>query len=490
MENTNLGRGTDILLIYPSLSVDERYGNRKLGKIGGHLPPLGIAYIAAFLREKGFSVGVIDGPASDFTENDILEKIRLFKPRVVGFSAITSVFHRAVKLAERIRQDFPDILILIGGHHASILPQEVLKDNSCFDILICGEGESTAEEIMRKFGESGFNRDEFLNGFEVLHKICGIVFRKGNDIIANPVRKAIENLDTLPYPAWDLLPMDKYIPLPNQYLNKPLIHMVAIRGCPFQCSFCSNNSVFGKKIRAIGPMKLVEIIKYAKDKFKIKEVSFWDDCMTADKKWMLEFCRLMVERNMNITWTCYSRVDTVDPEILGWMKKAGCWNIFYGYETGNQELLDVVGKKITLEQIRQVNRWTKEADIEVRASFMIALPKETPEMADKTIDFAISLEPDYAQFSITTPFPKTKLYEDAQKYGTLLTDFSRYNLWEPIFIPHGYKDKKEVEAMGKKAIRRFYFRLNYVYGRIRKIRSFSDVKRYLKGLRMAIGFVK
>jgi magnesium-protoporphyrin IX monomethyl ester (oxidative) cyclase len=150
----------------------------------------------------------------------------------------------------------------------------------------------------------------------------------------------------------------------------------------------------------------------------------------------------------------------------------------------------MIDKKITLEQIRQVSKWTKDAGIEVRASFMIALPGETPEMAKKTIDFAISIDADYAQFSITTPFPETKLYEDAKKHGIVLNDFSKYNLWEPVFIPFGYKDKKEIEDIGKLAVRKFYFRPRYIIGRIKKIRSFSDFVRLMNGLSMAIGFVK
>lgn len=480
----------DILLIYPPLSVDERYGNKRLGDIGGNLPPLGIAYIAAFLRKAGFSVAIIDGAASDLSEGDILKKIGILKPKVIGFSAITPVFHRAVKLAKRIKQEFPDTFTLIGGHHASILPIEVMQENPYFDLLVYGEGELTVCQILEKYREGNFDTDAFLSNFKTLNKIDGVAFREENNIVVTQPRQHIENLDELPYPAWDLLPMDGYIPLPNQYLRKPVVHMVALRGCPYQCSFCSNNSVFGMKIRALSPQRLIETIQYAKEKFRAKEISFWDDSMTTNKRWMLELCQLLVEKKMDVTWTCYSRVDTVNKEILLWMKKAGCWNIFYGFETGNQGLLDTIGKNITLEQIRQVNQWTKEAGIEVRASFMLALPKETPQMAEKTIEFAISLEPDYAQFSITTPFPKTKLFEDAKRFGTLSGDFSKYNLWEPIFIPYGYKDRKEIEKMERKAVRKFYFRLKYIFGRIRKIRSFNDLFRYIKGLRMAIGFLK
>lgn len=480
----------DILLIYPPLSVNERYGNKRLGKVGGNLPPLGIAYIASYLRQAGFSVGIIDGPASDLTEEAMLGEIRRLNPRAVGFSAITPNFHRAVIMAERMRSEMPDVLSVIGGHHASILSNDVMKNNDFFDILVSGEGEETSLAIMRRFMESGYDRDRFLKDASILNSINGISYRNGSDIVSTPCRPPIQDLDLLPFPAWDLLPMDRYIPLPNQYLNKPVMHMVSIRGCAFQCSFCSNNRVFGNRIRALSPNRLVEMIRFAKENYGIREVSFWDDSMTTNRRWITEYCERMIREDVDVTWTCYSRVDTVNADMLKLMKKAGCWNIFYGFESGNQELLDMIDKKITLEQIRQVSKWTKDAGIEVRASFMIALPGETPEMAKKTIDFAISIDADYAQFSITTPFPETKLYEDAKKHGIVLNDFSKYNLWEPVFIPFGYKDKKEIEDIGKLAVRKFYFRPKYIICRIKKIRSFSDFTRLMNGLSMAIGFVK
>ena len=480
----------DILLIYPPLSVDERYGNRRLGKVGGNLPPLGITYIAAFLRREGFNVGLIDGPAQDTSEDDILRKIGLLNPKVIGLSAITPVFHRAVSIGQKIRQKFQDILILIGGHHASILPNEVLGQNVFFDLLIHGEGELTALDIMQKYKALNFNRAAFLNDFKTLSNTSGIAYRREEKIVLGPARAPIQDLDILPYPAWDLLPMERYIPLPNQYLNKPVVHMVSVRGCPFQCSFCSNNAVFGVKIRAISPERLVEIIQYAKANFKAREISFWDDCMTVNKAWLIKFCRIMCDTKIGITWTCYGRVDTIDKEMLSWMKKAGCWNIFYGFESGNQQLLEAIDKKITLKQIRDVNLWTKQAGIEVRASFMLALPDETPEKAKETIDFAISLEPDYVQFCITTPFPQTRLFKDAGKYGKLINDFSKYNIWEPVFIPNGYKDREQIEAIAKQAFRRFYFRPKYIAGRVKKIKSITDIVRYFKGLKMALGFAK
>lgn len=481
----------DVLLLFPPVSVNERYGNRKVGNVGGHLPPYGLACIAAYIREQSFSVNILDGSAENLSYEEIFIYIRKHQPKVIGLSAMTPQFYRAAELSRTIEKLFPDVLVVIGGHHASILPQDTLNGNLCFDILVHGEGEVTVLELLKKYRKKGWNKEKFLKDTRCLKSIDGIAFRgQKKDFILNKTRKPIKDLDSLPLPAWDLLPLDKYIPLPNQYLNKPVIHMVAIRGCPFDCYFCSNNSVFGKKIRAKSPAKLVEDILYVKRKYGIKEVSFWDDTMTINKTWMEGFCDRLVEKKVGVVWTCYSRVDTVDFKLLKLMKKAGCWNIFYGFESGNQELLDNINKGITLEQIRKVNKWTKDAGIEVRASFMIALPGETPEAAMKTIDFAIELEPEYAQFCITTPYPGTKLFETAKISGKLTEDFSKYNIWEVVYVPEGYKNEKEIMAIEKLAMRKFYFRPKFIFNKLKRVRSFEDIRRYFNGFKMALGFVR
>jgi radical SAM superfamily enzyme YgiQ (UPF0313 family) len=304
----------------------------------------------------------------------------------------------------------------------------------------------------------------------------------------NPPRELIPDVDVLPLPARDLIPMGRYIPLPNQYITPPVVHMVVQRGCPFSCSFCSNNAVFGRKVRKRSPALVVEEIKHVIKKYNARELSFWDDTITVDRKWLLEVCELILKENIKINWSCYASVSTVDTELLKTMRRAGCWNIFYGYESGVQELLDNIDKNITLEDIEYVNEITRKSGIEIRASFMLALPGETPELAMKTLEFAIKLNPEYAQFSLTTPFPGTKLFNEASKYGRLITDFSRYNCWEPVFIPYGYKDGKEILNVQKICNKRFYFRPAYIINRLKRTRTFEDMVRNYKGLKMAIGF--
>ncbi len=478
----------DILFIFPPISVTERYGSRNVGKIGGLQPPLGIASLAAYTREKGYNVWIIDAVAQNYNNEEILNYIRKNKPAVVGISSLTATFNRAIYCAEAIKKEFPSILVVIGGHHVTVLTEQVIRDNHCFDLCVYGEGELTLYDILREYKGKEYNYHEFINDTDILSNIKGIAFRNGKSVIVTGKRELINDLDQLPLPLREFFDISNYQPLPNQYKRLPLLHLVVSRGCPYTCSYCSATGVFGRTLRARSPEKVVEEIEFLIDKYGAKDISFWDDAFTTDKKWVARICNLIIDKKLDITWTCYGRVNTVDKDLLKLMKQAGCWNLFFGFESGVQDLLNTVGKKITLEQIKQVTKWCKEVGIEVRASFMIALPQETPEMALKTIDFAVELDPEYAQFCITTPFPGTKLFEDAKKYGKLDLNFDKYNAWQPVFVPKGYKNREEIINMEKLAVRRFYYRPGYILKKIKKIRSFEDVKRYIKGLRIVIGF--
>ena len=318
-----------------------------------------------------------------------------------------------------------------------------------------------------------------------LKQIKGIIFKnKNGEIIKNPPRENIKNLDDLPLPARDLFPMERYIPLPNQYKKLPLTNMVVIRGCPYFCSFCDQA---GTGARRRSPQKVIEEIKDCVERYGIKEISFWDDTMSYHKKWMREFLDLLIKENLDLVWSCYAAVNTVDKEILKLMRKAGCWNIFYGYETAIEELAENIQtnrKNKNFERMKQVAKWTKEAGIEVRGSFLIGLPGETPELAKRTVQNAIELDPDYAQFTLVCPYPGTKLAKEIEqgKWGKFITrDLEEYQCWNVTWLPEGYKSPKELKEMERYAFRKFYLRPSYILKRILKIRTLEDIKRYLKG---------
>jgi radical SAM superfamily enzyme YgiQ (UPF0313 family) len=469
-----------VLLLFPPVTLKERYSKdmKDDEEIGGHLPPLGLLYLSAILKERGIDVKLIDATASALDESDILESIGKESPDIIGISTLTPTFQRIKEMAKKIKLEFPDTPIVMGGPHVSIFPSETLEENSYIDYIVFGEGEYTLLELV-----------ETLKGRGDFSKIKGLAYREEGVVKKNEARDIIKDLDSLPFPARDLLEMEKYSPLPNNYKQLPLTNMLVSRGCPFHCSFCCK-AIVGRVYRIRSVENVIAEIKELREKYNIKEVAFWDDVFTVKRKWVLEFCDRLKEEGIDISWTCESRVNLVDLELLKKMKEAGCWNIFYGIESGDQQLLDNIDKGIKVEQIRNAVKWAKEAGLEIRGSFMLGLPGETPELARKTIQFAIDLDVDYAQFSVTTPFPGTKLYDDADKFGTLTRDFDRYTEWNPVFIPHAYKNEEELEKIHREAYRRFYIRPSYFLKRISKINSLGELKRLYKGFNFLTGLFK
>lgn len=449
-----------VLLIFPPISVDERY-SKKVGDVGGHLAPLGLAYMAAVLLKEGHEVSIIDAPALGYGMDDVLRNVESTRPDFIGMTALTTTIGRVENLSRGIKKDHPDVLLGVGGPHATIMPDSTLKRTGA-DFVLVGEGDITIVDILRDPGKYAMKK-----------VIIG---------------KRVDDLDSLPFPARHLLPMRAYKALPNTYKRSPYaINMIISRGCPFSCTYCCKD-LYGYNYRARSVDNVIREIKHVIREYNTTEISFWDDLFTMKRQWVLDFCDRLIEEGIDIAWSCYSRVNFVDYEMLRKMKAAGCWNIFYGIEAGDQRLLDNIEKGITLDMSRKAVKATKAAGIEVRGSFMIALPGETPELAMKTIRFAIELDADYSQFTITTPFPGTKLYREASKWGRLSKKFDEYNEWNPVFVPFGYKNEAEVRRIHREAFRRFYFRPTYVTKRVLKIRSPGDLIRNIKGLRMILGF--
>ncbi|MBI2662855.1 radical SAM protein [Candidatus Woesearchaeota archaeon] len=475
----------DLLLIYPRLSKQESYQEIKVSdKIKGTLPPLGITTLAAYLIENKFNVGIIDPLVEGMSTNNLLNYIEEKKPSIIGFSVLTPTFEKAKDIAREIKKKYPDKIMIIGGHHITIFPKESVTEN-LFDIFVYGEGEITSLELMNFLKTNNYDKHKIFSETDHLKRINGLIFKENTEIITTSPRELIPDLDMLPFPARHLLKMEEYIPLPIEYKRLPAINMMVSRGCPFNCTYCSTHGTFGYKLRFRSPEKVIKEIKHIIEKYGAKQISFWDDVLTVNKKWIHQLCDLIIQEKLDIIWNCYAHANTVDDYTLKKMKQAGCFCIWYGIEAGDDFLLKMINKGTTLESIKKAVKLTHDNDIEVRGLFMIGLPGETPELAQKTINFAKELNVDYAQFSITTPHVGTKLYDDAHLYGTLKKDFSRYTQHEAVFVPFGYKNKEEVEEMCRKAYRDFYHRPSYLLKQVLKIRTIDDIKRYYNAFKIA-----
>ncbi len=452
-----------------TIPVDEKEVYEQFAEIAPCLPPLGLAYNAAVLEKNGYEVKIRDTYALKEDINEFVDYIVKEKPDIIGAGVLTFNFQQAIKVTKMIKEHLPNTKVVFGGPHATRSPEEVIN-SGLVDLAVIGESEYTFLEIVEHY--SGKKKK--------LSEIDGIAYKEKNKIIKTKPRSYIINLDELPFPAYHLLPMDKYHPAPNGYKKLPAGIIMASRGCPFTCTFC-DRPIFGQKYRIRSAENVIAEMKILKEKYSMKEIDFFDEMFGINKKWLDKFCNLLIESKLDLLWSAYHRCDNVNQEILKKMKQAGCWRIFYGVESGSQEVLDTIKKRETVQDMRNAIKWTKEAGIEVMANFMLGLPNEDPKKAEETIRLAIETDPDYVKFQLTTPFKGTELFENFSKFGTMSGEQSDFNTYTPVFVPYGYKDKEELLAVEKKAYRKFYLRPKYLIRRLYKMRTLEDFRRNLNG---------
>jgi len=427
------------------------------------LPPFGLNLLASVAREKGYSVSILDCNALQIGLDNIEKYLPVAFPRFVGITATTITIDNALEVAKIVKKKYPETKVIIGGVHSTVRPEEVLSSNEV-NYAIMGEGEYSLLELL-----SNKSPEE----------VKGIGFKKDGRIIINPIQPMVLDLDSLPFPAYDLLPMNSYYPASGVYKRKPSFGIITSRGCPGRCTFCKGNFL-GDRIRLRSAQKIVEEIMLLQKKYGTRDITFYDDTFTSNRIRVKDFCSLVLKNNLDLTWCCFSRVDTVDFETLQEMKKAGCHQVMYGVESGDQEILNNIKKRITLKQVEETVAATKRAGIEVRLAFMIGNPGETEETIKKTIKYAIFLDPDMVTFNITTPFPGTEMFDWAEKNNFLVhKNWPDYDLARPVMNLPTVSSQKILDYY-KKAYRQFYFRPNYILKRLMKIRSIEDFKRDFK----------
>ncbi|MBU4360266.1 B12-binding domain-containing radical SAM protein [Patescibacteria group bacterium] len=455
----------NILLINPSLqnSTTGQY-EKEVEKLRGLYPSLGLGYVAAVLEKKGHKVKIID---YDVEEELNLEKICVdFEPQVVGFYAMTWTYRHAKELAEQIKKIDSQIITLIGGPNVSCLPKDSIECG-LFDYGVYGEGEETVVELIKKLnGKIDVNWGD----------IRGIIYKKDNQVIINPPRQLIEDLDSIPFPARHLLPIEKYFDIFTQ--QKHFATIIATRGCPFNCIFCDRKNRMGRNWRVRSPQNIAAEIKEVKEKFGIKEFMFFDDNLIVDKKWGLELCREL--KPLKIIWECRNRVDLVDEEILRAMKEAGCYRIRFGFESGDDHILKVLKKDITVAKSLKAAKLSKKIGIEMFGYFMLGSPGETQESMDKTIDLALKINPSFAAFSKTILIPGSELFDFGLAHNLIDIDYWRRflrgqekNGAPSISTPE--LPEEVVDVYVKKAEKKFYFRLKYIISKILALRSFNQL---------------
>ncbi len=366
--------------------------------------PLGLGYISSILLDMGCSVDILDININQFTRSQVVKKIKELKGYdLIGITGMVTIYGYIKWLTGIIKESLPGIPLVVGGTVASAMPELFLQKTRA-DIVCIGEGEETVKELIAAIHEK-----------RNLESVKGIYFKRGERIIKNPHRELINNLDSIPFPAWHLFQTKKYIK--HHYIvNCPSnsMNLIAGRGCPYSCTFCYRN--FGRTVRYRSVENIIEEIKTLKEKYKITHFEFQDELFTLNDKRVVEFCDRVLKEKLKITWRCLGRANLANYEILKLMKETGCHWLGYGIESGSQRMLDSMNKKITVAEAKKAIRLTRKAGINVSATFMIGMPGETRETIRETVEFCKETEIFNVPF-FTAPYPGTFLYQSLKSKG-------------------------------------------------------------------------
>jgi radical SAM superfamily enzyme YgiQ (UPF0313 family) len=458
------------ILVNPPILREERYSSKFLGAAGSALVPLGILYIASYLENKGYNVEVIDAEQQLLTQNQTVEKIKEIADKheycYVGMSATTVCFNNTLELAKKLKERIPNLKIILGGVHVTALPEHAISFD-CFDFGIIGEGEVTTYELLETLI---YNGD--------VNTVNGIVYKKDGNLIYTPPRELIKNLDELPFPARHLLKdITKYIPGLSDYKTLPVTNIITSRGCPGLCTFCSN-AVFGRTYRSRSALNIFQEIKEVLQKYKVREIHFIDDTFLLNKKRVHELFDLCNNNNLKFTWSCYSRIDNVNPEFLKFLKQNGCWRISFGIESGDKRVLDDIRKRITLDNAYEVISYCNKIGIKTTGLFMIGHPTDTIESINNTINFAIKTPFTDAACCISTPLPGSEQFkENFSQQDFSKIDFSKFNTMYSIITPKRMTNH-DILMKQKEFYKRFYLRPRIITNYILSLFSFAFFRKF------------
>ncbi len=461
-------------LAIPAWSPSEIFSSRTAASQINYWQPLGTLYVAASLRESGHEVRFFNGAFR--SHGEILRELATFSPRVVGLYATAFGWHKARQTASAVRRVLPDAFIVVGGPYPAFAGAQCLREAPDIDAVVTGEGEDTMVELAGRLGSGA-----------ALDGLAGIAFRRGDEVVENPRRPLIIDLDRLPFPARDLLgDREVYIPPPATYRRTPVAVMITSRGCNRRCIFCfqlDRERRHGIRCRSVDNV-LAEIRHLAASGYR--EIKFLDDTLAADRGRALEIARRIKAERLDIVWFASACVHQVDRELLEAFRDAGCWAILFGAESGVQRNLDALRKGITLEQTRRAVRAAKAAGLAVHTPFLFGIPGQTWEEGLETIRFACELDPDIASFHALTPFPGSELWERRLELGTVAEDLATYTYQGAAFVPHTMT-RDEIQRLRQRAYRTFYSRPRYLLRRTLGIRSLHEVSAAWRGARSLIG---
>ena len=399
------------------------------------IPSLSLSYLAGVLQEEGIEVQILDLLVSQYSSNKIRNKLEEYQPQVVGATCVTLNYPIAARILKVCKDFDPSIVTVMGGPHASFTLKETLLRAPWIDVVVIREGERTLVELVRALEKGvGFGQ------------VAGIAFSEDKQVVETEPRPPIGNLDELPFPARNLLPISRY-----RALGAPC-NLTTSRGCPYGCIFCSGRRMFGRKVRFRHPRLVVDEMEIIHKELGFEKMNIVDDTFTVNHRHARNICEEIIRRNLHIQWTVFARVDTITRDLVEVMHEAGCTHLLFGVESGSEQILKTINKGITVDDVRRGVKLTSEAGIKVFASFILGLPGESPETARQSVELAQELRSEYGSlygFHLLSPLPGTELYEKAEEYGLriLTRNWAKYDANEPITETATMSPEKVMEIM-------------------------------------------
>lgn len=448
------------------LSHEQFFGDWDLSPLETVCPPLGLLYIAAYVRKHGHEPSIIDVPNVRWTIEQAVEHVVRERPDAVGISAKTASVRALKQFSEQLRTRGVGCPIILGGAHVTAVPVETLERYPAIDIGVIGEGEATCLDVLNHL-ERGRPLDDVL----------GIVWRHPeHGIVRNPPRDVIMDLDELPFPAWDLLPNFPAAYPHSLFETKrlPAASVMTSRGCPFHCTFC-DTAVFGARVRFHSPAYTLAMLRHLIDRYGVRDVMFYDDNFFINHDHLMGICDGMIEQGMNLSWYCLAHEKTMKPDRLARAREAGLWFIEMGVESGSDRILREIHKKTTTADIAEAATDARKLGIRTKGNFIFGLPLETRETLEETIRFAVESDLSFVQQSFMTVWPGSPISGNYRQYGSGLTDWDQLGHYKVTFVPHGLR-AEDLMAASKEFFRRFYLRPRIVAEVARTLTSWRAVK--------------
>jgi radical SAM superfamily enzyme YgiQ (UPF0313 family) len=465
-----------ILLLEPYYPAEAAWGSVKVEQ--GFLPPLGTISIYRWLKEHHYQVEFVDTQFGDYDAESLSAYLREGQFALVGLPLFTPTANHVFNTAKLVRSVLPNAIVIYGGVHATNLSVRTLQESPECDFVVRREGEQTCVELIEALKA---HKTDFSH-------IAGLTWRvDGQTAVMNPDRDLLPELDELPLGMFGDLDLARYVPHPTQYVRLPNYPFVMQRGCPYPCTFCEAHVALGKKLRLLSPPRVIEELKILKYEKGAKGLYFQDSTFTIHRRYITQVFNLMIKEGLNdLLWSCTTRTDRVDPELLALMYEAGCRNILYGIESGNQQSLDVIRKGITVEHQAEAVGWTHKAKITMLNSFIICLPGETEEMVENTIRYAKQLAAQMSLFYLPVPYPGSDLYNACKADGgirewTSWGEFLSIDFDNPVYV-NPLIGKERMKYWYKRAFFEYYTSPKVWWNNTRALYWNGGAGRYLRGV--------